>query len=82
MPRIATRPSADGPMTRSPDSHSVLSITSHRPWPLPKLSWVMVQRWHDLLFAHWALPPEKIRPLVPRELEVDTCEGRAWVGVI
>jgi uncharacterized protein len=42
----------------------------------------MVQRWHDLLFAHWALPPEQIRPLVPRELELDTFEDKAWVGVI
>ncbi len=42
----------------------------------------MVQQWHDLLFAHWALAPEKIRPLVPRELELDTFDGKAWVGVI
>ena len=42
----------------------------------------MHQRWHDLLFAHWALPPEKVRPLVPRELELDLFEGKAWVGVI
>ena len=42
----------------------------------------MVQRWHDLLFAHWALPPEKIRPLIPRQLELDTFDGKAWVGVI
>ena len=61
---------------------SVLSETAHRPWPLPKLPWVMIQRWHDLLFAHWALLPEKIRPLVPRELELDTFDGKAWVGVI
>ena len=42
----------------------------------------MVQRWHDLLFAHWALPAEQIRPLVPRQLELDTFEGKAWIGVI
>jgi len=42
----------------------------------------MVQRWHDLLFAHWALPPEKVRPLVPPDLELDTFDGKAWVGVI
>ncbi|HEU5234934.1 MAG TPA: DUF2071 domain-containing protein [Terriglobales bacterium] len=60
----------------------VLSQTAHRPWPLPNLPWVMVQRWHDLLFAHWPVPPEKIRPLVPRELELDTFEDKAWVGVI
>jgi hypothetical protein len=42
----------------------------------------MIQRWHDLLFTHWALPPEKIRPLVPPQLELDTFDGKAWVGVI
>ena len=42
----------------------------------------MYQCWHDLLFAHWALPPEAIRPLVPRELELDTFGGEAWIGVI
>ena len=60
----------------------ILSQTFHRPWPLPKRPWVMVQRWHDLLFAHWALPPALIRPLVPRELELDLFEAEAWVGVI
>jgi hypothetical protein len=34
------------------------------------------------LFAHWWLPPEQIRPLVPRELELDTFAGKAWIGVI
>lgn len=42
----------------------------------------MVQRWHDLLFAHWALEPHKIRALVPRELEIDTFDRKAWIGVI
>jgi len=42
----------------------------------------MYQRWHDLLFAHWALPPERVRPLLPREIELDTFAGQAWVGVI
>ena len=42
----------------------------------------MVQKWHDLLFAHWPLPPDHIRPLIPRELELDLRDGRAWIGVI
>ena len=42
----------------------------------------MYQRWHDLLFAHWALPIDQVRLLIPPELELDTFEGRAWVGVI
>ena len=39
----------------------------------------MKQKWHDLLFADWPLPPEKVRPLVPQELELDLREG-AFVG--
>jgi uncharacterized protein YqjF (DUF2071 family) len=61
---------------------NVLEQTAHRPWPLPRRPWIMYQRWHDLLFAHWGLPPEQIRHLVPRELELDTFAGKAWVGVI
>src|SRR5687767_5867127 len=38
--------------------------------------------WHHLLFAHWAVPPEMIRPLIPAKLELDLWEGQAWVGVV
>ena len=41
----------------------------------------MKQNWHDLLFAHWALRPEEIRPLVPPELELDLLDGTAYVAV-
>ena len=64
------------------DRMDILDQTAHRPWPLPNRPWIMYQRWHDLLFAHWALPPEAIRPLIPRKLELDTFDGKAWVGVI
>jgi uncharacterized protein len=60
----------------------VLSSIAHRPWSLPERPWVMYQRWHDLLFAHWALPPDQVRPLIPHELELDTFDGYAWMGVI
>lgn len=65
-----------------PGNHEILKQVVHRPWPLPTRPWVMYQRWHDLLFAHWSLPPDQVRPLVPRELELDTFDGKAWVGVI
>ncbi len=42
----------------------------------------MGQSWHDLLFAHWPIPPEVLRPLVPASLELDTFEGQAWIGVV
>ncbi len=61
--------------------HPLLEDVAHRPWPAPRRSWVMRQTWHDLLFAHWPLPPEALRPLVPPQLELDLAEGRAWLAV-
>jgi uncharacterized protein YqjF (DUF2071 family) len=42
----------------------------------------MAQRWHDLLFAHWPIPVEVMRPLVPAALPIDTFDGQAWLGVV
>lgn len=39
-------------------------------------------RWRDLLFAHWIVDAEALRPLIPPSLEIDTFEGRAYVGVV
>lgn len=44
--------------------------------------WVMHQRWTDLLFAHWPVAADLVRPLLPPSLTLDTFEGAAWVGVI
>lgn len=44
-------------------------------WP------IMYQTWNQLLFLHWPVQPEQIRPLVPAELEIDTWEGMAWIGI-
>lgn len=40
------------------------------------------QKWQDLLFIHWSIPLSQLRPLVPAELEIDTYEGNAYVGLI
>ena len=42
----------------------------------------MVQRWHDLLFASWRCPVSDLRPLIPQPIEIDTCDGDAWISVI
>ena len=42
---------------------------------------VLHQRWHGLVFLHWAFSPETLRALVPAGLELDCFDGRAWVGV-
>ena len=61
-------------------THPALAHTDHRPWPLPSRPWAMAMTWHDLLFAHWRVPPETLRPLVPPSLAIDTFEGAAWIG--
>jgi uncharacterized protein YqjF (DUF2071 family) len=60
----------------------ILKHTAHRPWPLPGGPWIMKQEWHDLLFAHWMVPVEVLRRLIPRALEIDTFGGQAWLGVV
>jgi uncharacterized protein YqjF (DUF2071 family) len=59
----------------------VLAETEHRPWPLPEGPWFMGQIWLDLLFAHWRVPEEALRRVVPRQLPLDFYEGSAWLGV-
>ena len=43
---------------------------------------VMYQRWRMLLFLHWPVPVDALRPLVPRSLEIDLYDGTAYVGLI
>jgi uncharacterized protein len=62
--------------------HPLLQIVEHRPWPLPHGPWIMKQTWHDLLFAHWAVPESALRPLVPSALTLDRFDGQCWVGVV
>src|SRR4029079_9314400 len=54
---------------------------AHRPWPLPGGPWIMAQRWNNLLFAHWPVKTESIRPLVPRSLMLDLHDNTAWVTI-
>jgi uncharacterized protein YqjF (DUF2071 family) len=62
--------------------HPALEMTAHRPWPLASGPWIMSQHWHDLLFAHWAMPPAMLRRLVPEPLALDLRDEQAWVGVV
>lgn len=39
-------------------------------------------RWHDLLFLHWRVRPEVIRPLIPGIVELETFDGWCWIGVV
>src|ERR1044071_1235308 len=45
-------------------------------WP------IMRQHWGKLLFMHWPVPIERLRPLIPERLTIDSFEGSAWIGVV
>jgi uncharacterized protein YqjF (DUF2071 family) len=63
-------------------NHAILTETAHRPWPMPAGAWVMSQTWNDLLFAHWPVAADVLRPLVPARFELDLFDGQAWLGVV
>jgi uncharacterized protein YqjF (DUF2071 family) len=42
----------------------------------------MRQTWRDLTFLHWPYDQALVRPLVPRQLELDLHEGAAWIGLV
>jgi uncharacterized protein YqjF (DUF2071 family) len=54
------------------------STTARRPSDRP---WLQAQTWLDLLFAHWPLPVERLRRVVPEALPIDTFEGQGWIAV-
>jgi uncharacterized protein len=60
---------------------ATLQTIGHRPWPLPPRPWVQGQTWEDLLFAHWRVDSEDLRPHVPKGLPVGVFEGSAWLGI-
>lgn len=59
-----------------PDEADRLSVRA-RPRGTP----VMRQNWGKLLFMHWPVEAELLRPLIPSQLSIDTFEGRAWIAI-
>ena len=43
---------------------------------------IMKQEWHNLLFLHWPVPISLIRNQIPKQLELDTYNNKAWIGII
>jgi hypothetical protein len=58
-----------------------LEEQAHRPWPVPAERWLMGQTWEWLLFAHWRVPHDFLRPHVPYSLVLEEFDGSAWVGL-
>lgn len=60
----------------------ILREREHRPYPVSDGPWVMLQRWRKLLFAHWRVPHDDLRRVVPEQLALDTFEGETWIAVV
>lgn len=39
-------------------------------------------RWVELLFAHWPIDQGALGGLLPPDLEIDTYDGQAWLGIV
>lgn len=63
-------------MTREPEIADRLALRER-----PEGMHVMHQDWHKLLFLHWEMRPEDLRPLIPEKLAIDTFEGKAWLTI-
>lgn len=61
---------------------NILNSIEHRHEPLPTGPWLLTQRWDHLLFMHLPVSKEIIKQQIPKELELDTYEGQAWITII
>ena len=60
----------------------ILQTTSHRPWQMPKGKWKYYQEWNNAIFLHFEANIEELEKLVPKDLEIDTHEGKAYVSIV
>lgn len=49
--------------------------TRPRGWP------IMHMTWSKLLFMHWPISAEILRPKIPSPLSLDTHEGKTWIAI-
>jgi uncharacterized protein len=55
---------------------------SHRIYEKPDRPWIGEQTWDNVLFAHWPVPKQLLKPMIPEGLVIDTFDGDAFIGFI
>ncbi len=73
--------------TSASGTASEAEFWAHPEWPHEIRRPFMLQQWESLTFLHWSFPASVIRPLLPAALhragvELDTFDGKAWVGLV
>jgi uncharacterized protein YqjF (DUF2071 family) len=60
----------------------IIKDVSHRPCALPIGKWQYYQEWNNVLFLHWAFPPDLLKSFLPKDLPLDTFEGKAYISLV
>jgi uncharacterized protein len=42
----------------------------------------MYMGWKDLLFLHWEVPASSVERHLPKGVELDLFDGKAWIGIV
>ena len=42
----------------------------------------MGQTWESLVFVHWRVSVDELRPYIPAGLEIEEFDGSAWLGIV
>src|SRR4051794_8797404 len=56
------------------------SMANPYPQP-PRVTPIMLQRWHEISFFHWSCDPQLLQPRLPDGLQPDTFDGKAWISL-
>ena len=60
----------------------ILENSAHRSWQIPTKKWSFYQEWNKAIFLHWEFDAELISNLIPKNLELDTFNGKAWISLV
>jgi len=60
----------------------ILRQFDHRPFEYPKGTWRFYQEWNKAVFMHWEVEPEELEPLIPKALELDLLNDKAWISLV
>jgi len=55
---------------------------SHLPFNMPLRKHSLVQKWRHLTFMHWEVKPDILSDIIPKGIELDLFEGKAYIGLI
>lgn len=56
--------------------------TNHIPFSMPTRGWTLNQNWVNLTFMHWEVDHQSLKKYIPEDLELETFEGKTYIGTI